>query len=203
MPPVLLDAGAAPDLVDAPGRVAVAIEGSGAPGGEAFARAIGAIYGVAYGLRFARKDRGREFRVGPLEGRWWAEGAPEGPSPPPRESWHWRLRMAVPDDLAEAELTAVVDAAVSRKGGKLEGSPEARRVFVERIRPATLGRILHVGPYADEPRSLAQVDAALAAAGRTPARSHLEVYLSNPGRTAPARLRTVLLRELEAPGSGP
>jgi len=60
-----------------------------------------------------------------------------------------------------------------------------------------LGRALHVGPYADEPRTFARIDAALATAKRRPARAHLEVYLSDPRRTAPARLRTVLLRELE------
>lgn len=105
--------------------------------------------------------------------------------------------MAVPADVRAAELAAVVRAAVARKGGKLEGSAEAARVRIERIPRATLGRVLHVGPYADEPRSFARIAAEVAAAGLRPARAHLEIYLSDPRRTAPARLRTVLLRELE------
>lgn len=68
---------------------------------------------------------------------------------------------------------------------------------VERVARARLGRILHVGPYADEPRSFARLDAALRAQGLRPSRTHLEVYLSDPSRVAPARLRTALLRELE------
>jgi hypothetical protein len=201
MPPVLLDATLEPDVVVVPSRTVVAIDGSGPPGGEAFGRSIGALYGAAYGLKFSRKGRRGAFRVGPLEGRWWAEGAPEGLLRAPRETWRWRLRIAVPGDVSEAELAGVLRAAVARKGGKLEGSEEAGRVVVEKVPRATLGRILHVGPYADEPRSLARIDGALAAAGRRPGRSHLEVYLSDPGRTAPARLRTVLLREL-LPGEG-
>jgi hypothetical protein len=61
-----------------------------------------------------------------------------------------------------------------------------------------MGAFLHVGPYADEPQSFARIDAAIEAAGLRPARSHLELYLSDPRRTAPARLRTVLLREVIA-----
>lgn len=182
-------------MVDVPARTALAIDGAGSPEGEAFGRSVGAIYGIAYGLKFAR-DRGRSFKIGPLEGRWWAEGAPEGVHQAPRETWRWRLRMAVRDDVADAELADVVRAARLRKGGKLEGSEEAKRVFVERLPGATVGRILHVGPYAEEPRSLARMDAAVGAAGLRPARSHVEIYLSDPRRTAPSRLRTVLLREV-------
>ncbi len=200
MPPALLDATPEPDLVELPARTAVAIDGAGPPDGPSFQRSIGALYGAAYGLKFARKKGGRgEFRIGPLEGRWWAEGVPETlDAPPPRDAWRWRLRIAVPDGVRDAELDEVVRAAVSRKGGKLEGSEEARRVFLETIPAATLGRVLHVGPYPDEARSFARLDAAVRTAGREPARAHLEIYLSDPRRTAPAKLRTALLRELRS-----
>jgi hypothetical protein len=195
MPACLLDASLDPAIVDVPARTAVAIDGSGPPGDPSFGRSMGALYGAAYGLKFSRKGAGTSFKVGPLEGRWWAEGA-NGTLQAPRETWRWRLRIAVPDDVSEAELLDVMTAATSRKGGKLEGSAEAPRVRVERIPAARLGRILHVGPYADEPRSFARLDAAIAAAGLEPARPHLEIYLSDPRRTAAGRLRTVLLREL-------
>ena len=198
MPAVLLDATTEPDVVEVPARTALAIDGSGGPDGAAFGRSVGALYGIAYGLKFARKDRGPTFKIGPLEGRWWAEGVRESAGPPPRDAWRWRLRLAVPSDVRDAELAGVVRAATLRKGGKLEGSEEARRVFLERLPGATAGRILHVGPYADEPRSLARVDVAMTAARVEPARSHLEIYLSDPRRTPPARLRTVLLRETGA-----
>jgi len=198
IPSSLLDATTVPEVIETPARTAVALDGAGPPDAEPFARSIGAIYGAAYGLKFSRKASGLTFKIGPLEGRWWAEGAPECGLQAPRESWRWRLRLAVPDDVDDAELAEVVRAATSRRRGKLEGSAEAKRVFVERIGPATHGRILHVGPYADEPRSLARLDAALEGAKLRPARSHLEVYLSDPRRTAPARLRTVLLREIRS-----
>jgi len=197
MPSALLDATPEPDLVEVPARTVLAIDGAGSPEGDAFGRSIGAIYGAAYGLKFTRRDRGDSFNIGPLEGRWWAEGVEEGVLQAPKEAWRWRLRIAVPDDVGEAELAEIVRAATSRKGAKLEGDEEARRVAIERLPRATLGRILHVGPYSEEPRSFARIDAAVAAAGRRPARPHVEIYLSDPRRTSPVKLRTVLLRELD------
>jgi hypothetical protein len=195
MPECLVEASLEPAMVDVPARTAVSIDGAGPPADASFGRSVGALYGAAYGLKFSRKRGGASFRIGPLEGRWWAEGAPGTLLAPP-ETWRWRLRIAVPGDVSEAELEAVLAAATSRRGGKLEGSEEAQRVTLERIAPERLGRILHVGPYSEEPRSFEKLDAAIAAAGLRPARPHLEIYLSDPRRTAPAKLRTVLLREL-------
>jgi hypothetical protein len=198
MPQLLYEAKPAADVVDIPARTAVSIEGAGGPERETFGRSVGALYGVAYGLKFARKPAGRDFRIGPLEGRWWAEGAESRVFVAPRESWRWRLRIAVPDDVSETEVAGAVRAATSRKGGKLEGSADAARVALERIPAETMGRVLHVGPYADERASFEKIRAALEAAGRSGGLAHLEVYLSDPRRTRPEKLKTVLLLELEA-----
>ena len=198
VPAVLLGARTTPDVVEVPARSAVAIDGAGPPDDPGFQAAMGALYGVAYGLKFARKPGGRDFRIGPLEGRWWAEGAPEGILLAPRDTWRWRLRIAVPDDVVEADVAAVVRAAVAKKGGKLEGSEEARRVALERIPATRAGRILHVGPYATEPESFARMGEALAAAGLRRARPHVEIYLSDPRRSKAEALKTVLLGEVES-----
>jgi len=198
VPAVLLDATTTPDVVELPARSAVALGGAGPPEDPGFQRAVGALYGVAHGLRFARKAGGRDFKIGPLEGRWWAEGAPERGLQAPRHTWRWRLRIAVPDDVAESDVAAIVHAAVTKKGGKLEGSEEALRVALERIPVMRVGRILHVGPYATEPASFTRMEEALAAAGLRRARPHVEVYLSDPRRSKPEKLKTVLLGEIES-----
>jgi hypothetical protein len=114
----------------------------------------------------------------------------------PRESWRWRLRIDVPADVTEAELAEVVRAATTKKGGKLEGSAEAGRVALERVPSMKVGRILHVGPYGEEPASFDRIRALLGAAGLRGGNAHQEIYLSDPMRTEPAKLRTVLLLEL-------
>ncbi|MBL8921726.1 MAG: GyrI-like domain-containing protein [Myxococcaceae bacterium] len=195
MPEVLFEAPRTPDVVTVPARKVLSIEGAGSPDGDAFAQAIGALYGVAYTLKFARKfDGGTGFQIGPLEGRWWAKAG--SPFPPPRDAWQWRLRIAVPSDVTAAELKRTITAATTKKGGKLEGSVAARRVELEKVPRQQLGRALHVGPYADEPETFAKIDGLLREEGLRPGRSHLEVYLSDPRRTKPAKLKTVLLREL-------
>ncbi len=199
-PPVcieLIGATASPDLIAVPGRVALAIDGEGSPASPAFASALGALYGVAFTLKFARARSGRDsFAIGTLESRWWAVGD-HGPGVPPKDAWRWRLRLAIPADVEPIELELAKATAIARKGGKLAGSQIVPRVFLELIAPQRLGRILHVGSYASEPASLAKLDAMLVAAGATPSRSHLEIYLNDPRRTASSKLRTVLLRELE------
>lgn len=195
MPEELLTATGAADVVAVPARTVAAIEGAGGPHGDEFGRSVGALYGVAYTLKFSRKPAGGDFQIGPLEGRWWADGAASRAAPPPIDQWRWRLRIGVPDDVDEHALADVIQAATMKKGGKLFGSAEARRVAIERVPAQTMGRILHLGPYADEPRSFAKIEEALAAARRTPAFPHLEIYLSDPRRTKPAKLKTVLLLE--------
>jgi hypothetical protein len=195
---VLVKAKATPEIVTLPKRRALAIDGRGAPAGEAFQQALGALYGVAYTLKFSRKKSGRgaPFKVAPLEGRWAAEGCPDESSIPRPECWTWRMRIAVPPDMTEVEVMAAVREATTKKGGKLESSSDADRVFLERIPKGKCGRILHIGPYADEPRSFAVLAPVIEAAGLRPVRPHIEVYLSDPKRTSPEKLKTVLFKEL-------
>jgi hypothetical protein len=198
VPAALLSAKPLADVVEVPARTALAIEGAGGPEQEPFQRSVGALYGVAYTLKFARKPAGGDFKIGPLEGRWWAEGAQAARATgvPPRETWRWRLRLGVPDDVTEHEVADLIQAVTMKKGGKLEGSADARRVTLERIPASTMGRILHAGPYAEEPASFEKIRVALSAAGRTGGDAHLEVYLSDPRRTTPAKLKTALLLEI-------
>lgn len=197
LPEVLLDDDQQACVVSVPARQALALEGEGAPEGAAFQLAVGALYGVAYALKFARKTaRGPDFKIGPLEAHWWA--ALEGREfvRAPRESWRWRLRLALPNDATGEEVEAAIRIATSRKGGKLEHSADAKRVFLEKVPAARVGRALHVGPYATEGQTLDAIDRAIARAGGEPAFSHVEIYLSDPRRTPPEQLETVLLREL-------
>jgi hypothetical protein len=201
-PAELLKAKKHPDIVEVPDRVVLAIDGAGGPEEPGFAASIGALYGISYGLRFARKAAGRPvFKVGVLEGEWRAEGADLSVHEiPARETWRWRLQMALPPDVTSDELAAMVEAATTKKGGKLHGSEEARRLALAHPESGGYARILHVGPYATEPESFARIDDFLADQGRSREPWHVEVYLSDPGRTAPEKLKTALLTKLVGPG---
>ena len=197
LPELLLNATTTPDVVTVPFRTVVCLDGQGAPEGDAFPRAIMAIYGTAYPLKFARKKRGRgDFKIGPLEARWWTDDPVRRFPDTPRDTWRWQLRIAVPKDVTDRELTQTIGAATQKKGGKLEGNPDVARVRVAGLPATRYGRVLHVGPYATETESFERIVETLKAAGLAPGKAHSEVYLSDPRRIKPEKLRTVLLLEL-------
>lgn len=186
------------DLVEVPSRLVLALDGAGGPGEPAFLSAIAALYGISYTLRFARKKAGHTvFKVGVLEGEWRVEGE-DLPihQVPSQDVWRWRLQMCVPTDVTDEELRVAVEAATTKRGGKLEGSEEARRIQLLGIERSRFARVLHVGPYSTEPESFAKIDQLLSAQGLTREPWHLEVYLSDPNRTVPEKLKTGLLTKV-------
>ncbi|HYL57146.1 MAG TPA: hypothetical protein VEU73_16365 [Gemmatimonadales bacterium] len=200
MPSELWDASTTADVITIPTRTVLALEGQGAPEGPAFQHSVGALYGVAYILKFARKKAGLgEFKIGPLEARWWVDDPTRRLPDAPRDAWRWQLRMAVPQDVSAAELVQAIDDATHKKGGKLEGNREAARIALSVLPAARVGRVLHIGPYAAESESFARIADALKGAGLVGGNAHSEVYLNDPRRSKPAQLKTVLLLELAKP----
>ena len=195
---ISLAATAEPALVDVPPGTFLSVEGRGDPEGEAFRRAIGAMYGVAWTVKMTGKAAGRDFKVGALEGLWWG-GSPGDPAAR-RRRWRWRLLMRVPDFVRAADVRRAA-AALAAKGRDASG------VGVERFAEGRAAQVLHVGPYAAEPATLARLEAFVRDAGLGYDGAHHEVYLSDPNRTAPARLRTILRHAVRpraaARGRGP
>jgi hypothetical protein len=173
------------------------IDGHGAPGGASFQAAFGALYPVAYTVHFALKRRGVRASVGALEGLYWF-GDAEGPIVPGEFGehaggpWSWRLLLPVPAAATPDEIQGAV-AEVARKK-----APEALGLLrVERWAEGPAAQTLHVGPYATETATIAALHDALAAAGLRPRGCHHEIYISDPNRTAPDRLKTVIRQPVE------
>jgi hypothetical protein len=199
VPRELVSATRTADIVSVPSRRCLAIDGVGSPQDPKFEQSAAALYGVSYALKFARKKAAKgDFKVGPLEGHWSADATWRGTGKPPPEAWHWRLRIGVPADVTKDDVERIKHEVVSKKGGKLQGNVIVPHVFLESIPTQRLGRVLHVGPYAEEAASFALISAALDHAGLTQAPTHIEVYRNDPRRTRPAALETVLFRELAA-----
>jgi len=197
-PEALLKGREQPDLVDVPSRLVLALDGAGGPEEPAFSAAIVALYGISYTLRFGRKKAGHPvFKVGVLEGEWRATGEDSSIHEiPSRDAWRWRLQICVPHDVTEEELRVAVETATTKRGGKLEGSEHAQRIELLGIDPARFARVLHVGPYSTEPESFAKIDQLLSQEGLGREPWHVEVYLSDPRRTAPEKLKTGLLTKV-------
>ncbi|BEL02966.1 GyrI-like domain-containing protein [Actinoplanes sichuanensis] len=161
------------DLVDVPDLRYLMIDGSGDPNGGAFGDAAAALYPVAYRLKFASKRLGRDYVVMPLEGLWWADDMESFTGSRDKSRWHWTLMIMVPGEIDEA----LVD------GGVRVGTLSEGRCV----------QTLHVGSFDDEAETLARMHHEFIPAGglRMTGRHH-EIYLSDPRKTAPERLRTIL-----------
>jgi hypothetical protein len=175
----------------------LAISGTGAPGGTEFQAAVEALYPVAYRLMFMLRERGVASHVGPLEALWdrrsgahgWAIGE-EAFDP---SAWTWTLAMRVPEGATLADASAALEAARARRP-----SPAFGRLRVLELDEGLAVEAMHVGPYASEPETIEAMLTLAREAGLAPCGSHHEIYLGDPRRTAPERLRTVLRQPLAA-----
>jgi len=173
--------------VEVPTLTFVKVDGAGDPNtAPAYGQAIEWLYAVSYGLKFAAKGRGKDYVVPPLEGLWWADD-PADFVARRKDRWRWTMMIMAPDFIDRP----MFDAAVAKAGRKL-GRPPATL----RLEPLAEGRSLqiqHVGSYDDEGPTLARLHGeVMPAEGLTFAGPHHEIYLGDPRRTAPARLRTIL-----------
>jgi hypothetical protein len=170
---------------------ALAVDGDGAPAEPAFQEAIGALYPVAYGLHFALKRRGVAAPVGALEGLWWAPDQLASGSVVPAAgqtpTWRWTLFIRVPDDAGDSEVSDAIGAAARKRP-----SPALGRLRVVAFEEGHSAQILHIGPYAAEQPTIERLHTAIAAAGLQPRGRHHEIYLGDPRRSAPERLRTII-----------
>lgn len=181
------------DDIELPPMQYLQIDGAGDPNVSAdYANALAALYPLAYGLKFASKAAGRDYVVPPLEALWWAADMSSFTTNRDKSQWHWTAMIMVPDWLDHDD----VDAARRR----LASDPP---VALDRVRLATLNegrciQTLHIGPYDDEGPVLAQLhDEVIADRGLRMVGHHHEIYLGDPRRTAPEKLRTILRQPVQ------
>lgn len=193
-----------PEIVTVPRASYIAVRGSGdpnAPDGE-YQRAIGVLYAVAYTLKMSYKTDHRiegffEYVVPPLEGFWWQEGM-SGMDYKNKAALQWISVIRLPDFVTKADFDWAVETASCKK--KLDCS-KAEFLTVEE---GLCVQIMHVGPFDDEPRSVALMDAYLRENGYendlSAERLHHEIYLSDARKVAPEKWRTVIRHPIRREG---
>jgi hypothetical protein len=162
------------------------IAGRGAPGGEAFEQAIEALYSVAFTVKMASKFAGRDYGVSKLEGLWWVDSGGSFIAAP-KDKWSWRLLIRTPDFIGGREL----EAARKKVGGKGK-APRCKEVELTGLNEDLCVQMLHTGPYDGEPETIREMEAFAGAHGYGFDGLHHEIYLSDPRRVPPEKLRTIL-----------
>lgn len=185
----------APALVKVGPAKYLAITGRGEPDGQEFQDRIGAMYAMAFTIKMTRKFAGLgDYKVCHLEGQWWHETAGAEFFRQPRDTWSWRLLIRVPDFIKKKDLVSAQKTLIDK--GK---SPLAGEVTLETLREGLCVQMLHMGPYAEEPRTLGRMCELAEAEGLAVDGLHHEIYLSDPRRVPPERLKTILRLPLRKP----
>ena len=186
-----------PAFVQVPEMAFVLVHGAGDPNtSQEFAEAIQVLYSVSYTLKFGlKKETSLVYRVGPLEALWWAGDSAEPPTGS-KEDWHWTALIAQPDEVTQDWF----DRARAEAGRKRE-LPALRRIRLDRFEEGLAAQVMHVGPYAAEAPTIAALHAFIGEHGYTfdgRRDRHHEIYLGDPRRSAPEKLRTIIRQPVVA-----
>jgi hypothetical protein len=177
-----------PRIIETKSARYMAIDGAGSPGGETFQARLEALYGMAYTAKFMSKADGRDYTVSKLEAIY-DQAAPDAASigELPPEAWQWKFLIRVPDFIDDDALDRA--RAQLREKGKSGDFDDVRVVIIDQ---GVCVQMLHVGPYEEEGRTMEVMLAFAAEAGLVAHGGHHEIYISDPRRVAPEKLKTIL-----------
>jgi hypothetical protein len=176
-------------VVELPPICYLMVNGEGDPNtAVSYQEAVEALFALSYTLKFAAKKgpRALDYGVMPLEGQWWSDDLAHF-SLTDKSQWKWTAMIAQPEFTSHAEVEAAREQV---RGNKQIAALD--QVRFERFAEGAAAQVLHVGPYASEEPAIERLHAFIRAAGKQLRGKHHEIYLNDPRRTAPEKLKTIL-----------
>ncbi|MBR2701388.1 MAG: GyrI-like domain-containing protein [Erysipelotrichaceae bacterium] len=185
-----------PSMVEVPPFNYIAVRGRGNPNDEdgEYKKAINLLYGIAYTIKMSHKSGHRidgyfEYVVPPLEGFWWQNGI-DGIDYRHKEDFNWISVIRLPDFVTEEDFNWAVKEATRKK--KMDFSKAEYLHYEEGL----CVQCMHIGSYDDEPATVKLMDDFMRQKGYVPdfseSRLHHEIYLSDPRKADPSKLKTVI-----------
>jgi len=177
------------EVVDVPPMNFLMIDGHGDPNtAQEYKDAVEALYAVAYALKFmSKKEKGVDYGVPPLEGLWWVENMEEFTTED-KSAWDWTMMIMQPEWITQEMVEEAV-----KQVEKKKNLPALSKLRLETYHEGLAVQILHIGSYDDEAPTIAKMHHEfMPENGYEPAGKHHEIYLSDPRKVAPEKLKTVL-----------
>lgn len=181
------------ELVEVPAMNFLMTDGSGDPNTSAdYQMVIELLYGLAYSLKFMlKREKLLEYKVFPLEGLWWVDDMTSFFSGR-KSDWLWTMMIAQPDAVTEEHIEAAMIEVRRKK------SPEGLdRVRFERFDEGLSAQVMYLGPYSAEGPTIQRLHAFIQENNYRPRGKHHEIYLGDPRRSAPEKLRTLIRQPVE------
>lgn len=176
-----------PSLVKVPKMNYLMVDGAGAPEHHDFQDAIGALYGVAYTIKFTLKaaQRGPEYTIAPLEALWSTTVGDFDTKK--KQDWRWTVMIMCPNHLTKKDVAIAV-----KKFWEKKPDPAILKVRLGSFAEGLAAQVMHIGPYAAEQPTLDRLYAFIEESGYEMRGQHHEIYFSDPYKTKPEKLRTLL-----------
>lgn len=186
-----------PSIVEVPSMQYAAVRGHGDPNepdGE-YGRAVAVLYGISYTIKISYKGSRKvdgffEYVVPPLEGFWWMEGGAPGVDYRNKSGFNWISIIRVPEFVTEEVFAWAKEEAQRKKG------IDTSLAELITVSEGLCVQCLHIGSYNEEPATVAKMDHYLLEQGYendiSDLRRHHEIYLSDPRKVSPERMKTVI-----------
>lgn len=182
--------------VNVPAIKFAVIEGIGDPNGEAFARAVEALYGLSYAVKMSYKSTNAptgyyEYTVFPLEGVW--DLIDKGKAVTDKSNFRYWVMIRQPEF-----LTMDLFERFTLETKKKKPNECLDKIRFEEIEEGLCCQMLHVGSYDSEPASFERMEEFCKKTGhRRSVKTHREIYLSDLRRTETSKLKTILRFQVE------
>lgn len=179
-------------LVEIPEMQFLMIDGMGSPGdSKEYINALGVLYPVTFKAKFLSKASGKDYVVPPLEGLWWADNMDDF-TDGNRDKWKWTMMIMQPDWITQE----IINEAIELTNEKKLDLPELLlELKLEKYLEGKAAQIMHIGPYSEEGPTIAKIHNFIKKNGGNfegHKHKHHEIYLSDPRKANPARMKTVI-----------
>jgi hypothetical protein len=181
------------ELVRVPKFNYLMIDGEGDPNNsQSFQEAVQALYTVAYTLKFMiKKEKSVDYPVMALDGLWWMDDMSQF-STENRGAWRWTLMILQP-----AVVTKSLFAKALKQAREKKGLAALAKIRLEPYSEGLSVQIMHVGPYAEEAPTIQRLHAVARERGCELRGKHHEIYLGDPRKSKPEKLKTVLRQPIQ------
>ena len=180
-----------PQLVELDTYYYLTMKGQSAPEDQLFLEAIEAIYSVAYGIKFLCKAEDNDFVVPKMECFWYVAGGAENQkdfASTPRNEWMWQINIRMPDFVEQNHFYRAIHQAREKKS-KLNNFDSVK---FQLINEGLCAQALHLGSYEEEGPTIEKLHEFIGNEGLVISGYHKEIYLSDPRRVAPEKLKTII-----------
>jgi hypothetical protein len=178
-----------PAIVDVPDLSFLMVDGMRDPNtARDYKEAVEALFAVSYRVKFAVKRGANRIDYGamPLERLWWVDDMSTF-SLDDKSGWSWTAMIMQPDVVTEELVQQSI-----LEASKKKPLPAATRLRFDRFGEGLAAQVLYTGPYSAEGPTIERFHGFIADARYRSRGTHHEIYLSDPSRAEPAKLRTII-----------